>query len=246
LYSLLAHFSAIAVRVRAFGRDVPTTRVEGGTWLALVGIDLAVVPGTYTVAVEAVAASGSAHTSVSLKVQSKHFGTRALTVDQAFVEPPPEMQDRIRAEAEELGRLFAEVSADRLWQGPFALPVPGATASRFGTRSIFNGAAGSPHSGADFRGALGTPVLAPASGRVVLARDLYFSGNTVVLDHGQGLYSLLAHFSAIAVRVGDAISAGQEVGQVGATGRVTGPHLHWAIRLGGARVDPLALIAVLE
>src|SRR5207237_7449485 len=137
-------------------------------------------------------------------------------------------------------------SPERLWNGRFVPPVPGAAASSFGARSVFNGkAAGSPHSGADFAGSMDTPVVAPNAGRVVLARNLYFSGNTVVLDHGLGLFSLLAHLSVMDVHDDDRVVAGQEVGKVGATGRVTGPHLHWAVRVDGARVDPLAVLAML-
>jgi murein DD-endopeptidase MepM/ murein hydrolase activator NlpD len=102
-----------------------------------------------------------------------------------------------------------------------------------------------PHSGADFPSPAGTPIAAPSAGRVVLARDLYFSGNTVILDHGLGLFSLLAHMSVVDVREGDLVPSGKVVGNVGATGRVTGPHLHWAVRLNGARVDPMAVLALL-
>jgi murein DD-endopeptidase MepM/ murein hydrolase activator NlpD len=103
----------------------------------------------------------------------------------------------------------------------------------------------SPHGGADFPSASGTPIVAPNGGRVVLAKNLYFTGNTVVLDHGLGLLSLLAHMSAIDVKEGDVVTAGKVVGKVGATGRVTGPHLHWAVRLGGARIDPVAVLTLL-
>jgi len=117
--------------------------------------------------------------------------------------------------------------------------------SAFGTRSVFNGQPRSAHGGADFLSPAGTPIHAPNAGRIVLARDLYFSGNTVVIDHGLGLFSMLAHLSAIDVHEGDGVTADQRIGLVGATGRVTGPHLHWAVRAGGARVDPLSLLAVL-
>ena len=123
--------------------------------------------------------------------------------------------------------------------------MPQAANSRFGTRSIYNGSARSAHGGADFLSPSGTPVQAPNAGRVAIARDLYFTGNTVVIDHGLGLFSMLAHLSAIDAREGDSVSAGQVVGRVGATGRVTGPHLHWAVRAAGARVDPLAVLALL-
>ena len=124
-------------------------------------------------------------------------------------------------------------------------PVPHDANSAFGTRSIFNGKPRNAHGGADFLSPGGTPVHAPNAGRVAIARSLYFSGNTVVIDHGLGLFSTLAHLSVIEVLEGDPVSAGQVVGLVGATGRVTGAHLHWAVRASGARVDPLSLLALL-
>src|SRR5262249_45324326 len=123
----------------------------------------------------------------------------------------------------------------------FTAPVPQPSNSAFGSRSIFNGQARSPHSGADFLSPAGTQVKAPSWGRVVLARELYYSGNTVIIDHGLGLYSLFAHLEKMSVQEGDKV-AGTVIGLVGATGRVTGPHLHWAVRLNVARVDPLSLL----
>jgi murein DD-endopeptidase MepM/ murein hydrolase activator NlpD len=110
---------------------------------------------------------------------------------------------------------------------------------------VFNGQRRSPHNGADFPAGTGTPVKAPNAGRIVAARDLYFSGQTVIIDHGTGLFSTLAHLSRIDVREGDSVEPGDVVGLVGATGRVTGPHLHWALRVSGARVDPMSALAVL-
>jgi murein DD-endopeptidase MepM/ murein hydrolase activator NlpD len=117
--------------------------------------------------------------------------------------------------------------------------------SAFGTRSIFNGKARSPHAGADFLSPAGTPIHAPNAGTVVIAHGLYYSGNTIVIDHGLGLFSMLAHLSVIDVHEGDHVTVGQVLGKVGATGRVTGPHLHWAVRSGDARVDPLSVLEVL-
>ena len=233
------------VRLHAFNREIPVYKVDEVTWRGLVGIDLGVRPGTYPAAVEAISGPRRLQTTYSLKVLPKRFPVRALTVDPALVNPPREMEERIVREAAELQQLWLHSSADRLWSGPFVPPVPSTVASHFGARSSFNGQARSPHSGADFPSPTGAPIAAPNAGRVVLARDLYFSGNTVILDHGLGLFSLLAHLSVIAVHEGDSVATGQEIGKVGATGRVTGPHLHWGVRVGGARVDPLGVLTVL-
>ena len=230
------------VRVHAFGHDEPAYAVDATNWRALVGIDLDCKPGSYRVTVDA----GRGMTAdETLVVLAKKFPTRRLTVDENFVNPPASVEARIAREAELLTSTWAHPAAERLWSAPFVRPVPQPANSRFGTRSIYNGQPRSAHGGADFLSPAGTPVHAPNAGRVVIARDLYFTGNTVIIDHGQGLFSMLAHLSAIAVHEGDRIAPGDIVGNVGATGRVTGPHLHWAVRVDNARVDPLSLLELL-
>ena len=233
------------VRVRAFARDQPAFSVGQRTWRALVGIDLDVAPHVYHVSIDAHSAAAVLHATQELDVGPHNFPTRTLNVDEAYVNPPADLQARIEREAADLRRVWRSSASDRLWTALFVRPVPGASVSRFGTRSIFNGQARNPHSGADFMSPAGTPIQAPNAGRVALARDLYFSGNTIVIDHGLGMFSLLAHLSAFDVREGDMVAVGQVVGRVGATGRVTGPHLHWAVRVAEARIDPLALLALL-
>ena len=126
------------------------------------------------------------------------------------------------------------------------MPLDGVTTGgNFGKRRILNGQSGSPHGGVDFPATTGTPVHAPQRGQVVLAEELFFSGNTVVLDHGLGIYTLYAHLSEISVKVGDALETGAVLGKVGATGRVTGPHLHWGLTVEGARVNPLQIVELL-
>jgi murein DD-endopeptidase MepM/ murein hydrolase activator NlpD len=229
------------VQVRAFDREVRAFRAGDREWEALVGIDLDVRPGTYTVNVTAGAARGS----YDLHVTPRIFRTRRLTVDEAFVTPPKSEQVRIERDATLLAETWKTPAAERLWSGPFVRPVSEPANSAFGTRSVFNGKPRNAHSGADFLSPAGTPIHAPNAGRVVVARALYFSGNTVIIDHGLGLFSMLAHLSAIDVHEGDRLATGQVVGKVGATGRVTGPHLHWTVRAADARVDPLSLLAVL-
>jgi murein DD-endopeptidase MepM/ murein hydrolase activator NlpD len=240
----------------------PVRRVEGtgfgqaltfwpggdGKWRALVGVPLDTAAGTYEVVVRASDASGvTAPTTTSLNVEQARFQTRRLKVADRFADPPAAVIDRIVKEARTLEDLFAHSQPERLWRGPFSMPVPGPSTSSYGRLTVLNGKPGSRHQGADFRAPLGTPVTAPNAGVVVLASDLYYAGGTVVLDHGQGLVSLFAHLSRIGVEVGARVGQGDELGRAGATGRVTGPHLHWAMRLHGASVDPLSLtVAVAE
>jgi hypothetical protein len=229
------------ITVRAFGRSWPANQAEAGTWRALIGIDLATKPGRH----EIIVTSGDARASHPLVVQARTFPTRRLKVDPALVTPPPEARDRIEREARELAAAWESSSAEPLWSGGFVDPVPDPANSAFGTHSVYNGVPRSQHSGADFASPTGRPVKAPNAGRIVLAGSRYFTGNTVLIDHGQGLFSLMAHLSDIDVKVGASIATGDVIGKVGATGRVTGPHLHWTVRINGARIDPVSLLHVL-
>jgi murein DD-endopeptidase MepM/ murein hydrolase activator NlpD len=234
-----------AVHVRAFDRDWPAFAVDERTWRVLIGIDLDVSPGEHVASVRVDSRAGVQRQTQTMVVAPKEFRTRTLTVDEAFVNPPEDVQARIAAEAQELGRLWRSSAVRPLWTGALVRPVPHEANSAFGSRSVFNGVARSPHSGADFASPAGTPVRAPGAGRVRIARDLYFTGGTVVIDHGAGLVSLFAHLSAMDVAPDATVAAGDVVGRVGATGRVTGAHLHWTVRVSGARVDPLSVLHVL-
>jgi murein DD-endopeptidase MepM/ murein hydrolase activator NlpD len=235
--------AAERVEAEAFGAPVPGFRIDDRTWRLLVGIDLDVAPGPYSITIRV--AGDAAPISQSLTVQPKTFPTRRLLVPEAYVSPPPAVQARIAAEAKRLAAIWNTSAVERLWSAPFVRPVPHPANSAFGTRSVFNGQPRSPHGGADFSSPAGAPVHAPNAGRVVLADDLYYTGGTVVIDHGLGLVSLFAHLSRIDVTEESLVEPRQVIGRVGATGRVTGPHLHWTVRLGGARVDPLSLLSVL-
>jgi murein DD-endopeptidase MepM/ murein hydrolase activator NlpD len=234
------------VEAVAFGKTFPFfADGKGRTWKGLVGIDLEAAAGGYTIKLQLTDKSGKARVcGHPIRIRPKTFPTRKLTVDEKFVTPPKEVLSRIEEEGKRVSAIFATTDAQRYWQGAFAAPVPGPSISSFGKRNILNGKPRSPHSGADFEAAEGEPISAPNAGKVVLAEDLYYSGNTVIIDHGQGLYSYLAHLSRFSVKEGDHVARRDVVGRVGATGRVTGPHLHWSVRLVGTRVDPLSLIAV--
>lgn len=233
------------VTLLAFGTAVPLFPSIGGVWQGLVGLDLDLSPGDYEWSAEADLPSGRARATRTVTVLPKKFDTRRLRVAPDFVNPPPATQARIEAEAVFLRDVYQAPAEARLWNAPFMMPVADPVNSAFGRRSVFNGEARSPHAGADFLSPLGRPVRAPNAGRVVAARDLYFTGNTVILDHGLGVFSMFAHLSRLDVAEGAMVEPGQLLGAVGATGRVTGPHLHWAFRVGGARVDPISALAMI-
>jgi murein DD-endopeptidase MepM/ murein hydrolase activator NlpD len=235
-----------AVRVTVFGRTV-TAGHEGASWRVLVGIDLDTSAGDYPMLVEAALPSGVTATERRvITIGQKEFPTRLLRVNPRFVTPPRSVRPRIEREAATLAEIFAAEDDEPRWPGMFVVPIDGAVVSGFGVRSVFNGEPRAAHGGADFASPTGTPVAAPGDGIVVLAAELYFTGSTIVLAHGGGVYSLLAHLSRRDVTTGEAVTRGQVVGAVGATGRATGPHLHWTVRLHTARVDPLSLVAATE
>ena len=214
---------------------------------ALLGVDLEKAAGKYEFTVAAQTQSGervSCHASIEVK--QGHFATENLTVKKQFVEPNPEQEARAEAETKRLREIYERVTPERLWDGPFRMPLDGEfKGSNFGKRRVLNGHPGSPHGGVDFPAPTGTPVHAAQRGRVVLAEELYFSGNTVLVDHGLGVYTFYCHFSEIDAKVGDEVAAGTVLGKVGATGRVTGPHLHWGLQVERARVNALEIVRVL-
>jgi len=235
------------LRAEAFGRVYPAfTEDEGITWTGLVGIDLETKPGRYKVTLLGADEDGkSVATHDMLAVKDKKFPTRELTVEPKYVTPPADVMARINEERVSVDRIFHSTTPKKLWNGSFLLPVPGEVISAFGKRSVYNGQPGSPHRGTDFRGATGTAIKAPNAGKVVLASGLYYTGKTVILDHGLGLYSYFGHMSAVSVKEGAFVQTGEIVGKVGATGMVTGPHLHWTVCLVGVRIDPLSLVDIL-
>lgn len=223
------------------GHRVAFFRGNAGQWIALAGVDVeaAVGPSTLHVTIHG---DRTAELSTSIEIHAAHYRTGTLTVAPRFVAPPPEAMREIEAEIALKKEVFAHSAPEPLWRGDFHAPVPAAPTDSFGTRRMFNGKLASIHKGTDFRAAIGTPVHASNSGVVVLARKLYFEGNCVVLDHGLGLYTLSMHLSRFDVHEGEPVHTGQLLGLSGATGRVTGPHLHWAVRWENAYLDPVKLL----
>src|SRR5467141_3160838 len=229
-----------------FWQEPKTDEKSPDVWRPLLGVDLELKPETYPLALTAKTESAEAiPCSATIDVKEGKFATENLKVAPNFVEPNPEQLARAEAERQRLRAIFATIRPQRLWDGTFHYPLTGVTTGgNFGKRRILNGKAGSPHGGVDFPAPAGTPVYAAQRGRVVLAEPLYFSGNTVVLDHGLGLYTFYAHFESISVQPGDLVGTGALLGRVGATGRVTGPHLPWGATVNRARTNPLQLISL--
>jgi murein DD-endopeptidase MepM/ murein hydrolase activator NlpD len=226
------------------GRETPMERdADGRLFRALLGVDFESPVGSRAIEFEVEGLCGDRHRATrSAEIVSGRFPVQKLRVAPAYVEPPASELDRIREDKEKVARVWASGDPERRWTGPFHLPVDAEPRDNFGSRRVFNGKPRSSHEGMDLAAAAGQPVTAPGPGRVALADDLYFSGGTVILDHGAGLFTLYFHLSRLDVKAGQSVGQGQPIGAVGATGRATGPHLHWGARVNRARVNPLGLL----
>jgi murein DD-endopeptidase MepM/ murein hydrolase activator NlpD len=228
---------AAPVRPQAHVNNVPLMVLgDSAQWVALVGIPLSAKPGVATIQVRRHA--GAPDVAVPYTIEPKQYAEQHLKVPQRTVDLSKE--DLARHERERVHQ--AQVVGTFTPDLPVALrmlqPTPGPRSSSFGLRRVFNGQARNPHGGMDIAADTGTPVIAPAAGRVLDTGDYFFNGHTVWIDHGSGLLTMLCHLSAIDVKPGDTVAAGQRVGAVGATGRVTGAHLHWSVSLNRTMVDP--------
>lgn len=212
---------------------------DASNWVALVGIPLSAKPGSAAIEVRG---PGHAELRVSYQIEPKQYAEQRLKVAPRTVDLSPEdlaRYERERAHQSEVIATFTDHLPAALRMRP---PTPGVRSSSFGLRRVFNGQPRAPHSGMDIAAAAGTPVVAPAAGRVIDRGNYFFNGNTVWIDHGAGLLSMLCHLSAIDVEPGQQVAAGQRIGAVGATGRVTGPHLHWSLSLNRTMVDPALFV----
>lgn len=225
------------------GRPVLVERRDGH-WQAVVGLPLAAKPGEHTIKVVSVGAAGVQESEAGFRVTPHTYPTQRLTIkDVSKVTPPPEARARIEQEARlmaELRTRFRDLSAV---DSDFALPAKGRLSSRFGLRRILNGEPRNPHSGLDLAIPAGTPVSSPAAGVVIDTSDLYYCGQSVFIDHGQGLLSLYCHLQRIDTKVGQSLRRGERIGLSGASGRATGPHLHWSVYLNGNPVNPELMLS---
>lgn len=214
---------------------------DGSGWVAVVGIPLAAKAGTHKVDI----GRGSGPHEVAFQVADKHYETQHITIDDdRKVTPNKQDLKRIFREKKAINQAFEHWSDRPIEQLSFELPVAGVQSSSFGLRRLFNGRPRKPHSGMDIAAPQGTPVRAPGTATVINTGDYFFNGNSVFLDHGQGLVSMYCHLDEIRVQEGQSVEPGDILGTVGMTGRVTGPHLHWSISLNDARVDPALFLPV--
>jgi murein DD-endopeptidase MepM/ murein hydrolase activator NlpD len=230
----LGEASGAAPQAQWQGRPVLVV-TDGGRHKALLGVALAVEPGNYSLQVTD--ASGAKRT-LPVKIVDKKYREQRLTVAPGQVDLSPE--DAARVEAEQKRQRESLDSFSDALPATFTLrqPVAGERSDSYGARRTFNGQARNPHSGMDIAAPTGTTIIAPADGVVLDTGDFFFNGNTVLIDHGRGFVTMYCHLSAFAVKKGDAVKTGQQIGKVGATGRVTGAHLHFGVLLNGASVDP--------
>jgi murein DD-endopeptidase MepM/ murein hydrolase activator NlpD len=214
-------------------------------WYGLAGADLETQPGSYDLKVTAILASGKLLRSVKrVDLAAANFKTGQVEVPENFVEPNTVEKKEIARDQVLKKRAYGHITPRPLWSGDFIKPVDGPPTESFGESRILNEEKTSTHRGTDFEVKEGTPVLVSNSGTVVLAMDLFYEGNCVIVDHGERFFTIYMHLSKMDVRVGDRLKKGTQIGLSGATGRVTGPHMHMGVQWNGAYLDPLQLLAL--
>jgi len=210
------------------------------SWKGFIATDLNQKAGAYKVLVQA--PSSGFEKSFDIKVTDKDYGVRNLTIPKEKVELDSDTLERVKSEAAVVKTLWDADPTSPEWNEAFLIPVDSSVVGAFGRKSIINNLERSPHTGVDLRGGTGTPVKATNNGRVILVADHFFTGNALYVDHGGGIISMYFHLDKVLVKDGDKIKRGQVIGLIGATGRATGPHLHWGVRINGSRVNPMTLI----
>ena len=216
------------------------------TLFGLIAIPFRTAPGPAKLLLSWTNAAGDHNRTIPFRIVAGKYKTDELKVDSSRVNPNKKNIERAQKEARKIKRVYAEGSIARLWDGEFQLPMTSDITSPFGNKRVFNGQLKSFHNGVDFRARSATPVYAANSGVVKIAENLFYSGNAVVIDHGTGIFTIYAHLSRIDVTAGQLVEKGQRLGLTGATGRVSGPHLHWGVKVKGIAVNPMQLIQLMS
>ena len=216
------------------------------TLFGLIAIPFRTAPGPAKLLLSWTNAAGDHNRTIPFRIVAGKYKTDELKVDSSRVNPNKKNIERAQKEARKIKRVYAEGSIARLWDGEFQLPMTSDITSPFGNKRVFNGQLKSFHNGVDFRARSATPVYAANSGVVKMAENLFYSGNAVVIDHGTGIFTIYAHLSRIDVTAGQLVEKGQRLGLTGATGRVSGPHLHWGVKVKGIAVNPMQLIQLMS
>jgi murein DD-endopeptidase MepM/ murein hydrolase activator NlpD len=217
-----------------------------GIYCGLVGVPISTAPQKGAIELEWTDTRGRHKARIAVRIVAGSYKREALHVAPRHVKPSPQNLQRIKNEKKEIRRIYASSSDTRLWFGSFNKPLASDITSVFGTQRLFNGQLQSYHRGTDLRAKTGTPVYASNFGIVRLAKNLFYSGNIVIVDHGKGIFTNYAHLSKIQVVAGQHVTRGEQIGLSGSTGRVSGPHLHWGVKINGAYVDPLQFLAVIS
>jgi murein DD-endopeptidase MepM/ murein hydrolase activator NlpD len=231
-----------SVAGKFLNHPIPFFKKSGEEYAAMIGIDLDQPVGRQPLLVTWKNGESTDRREIAIEVVSASFGTETLKLPKAMVDLDPPTLARVEKEQARMKEIFNQSADQRLWEAAFIVPTEGKVAGTFGLRRIMNGQPRNPHTGEDISAPLGTPVLASNGGRVILVGDFYFNGHSIIIDHGLGLFSMYFHLAETAVKEGEIVTKGQPIGSVGQSGRATGPHLHWGVRLNGARVNPFSLI----
>jgi len=225
-------------------REIVFFPVGEGVYAGLLGLDMQDKPGHHTLMIQVEYPDRQEQHRVTVLLMKEDFRVQHLKLPKKMVDLDSKTLARVRKESKLLQQAFESVLPEPLWKSQFIEPVQGRVSGRFGSRRVINGQHKRPHSGEDIAAPKGTPVVAMNTGLVRLTMDHFFTGKGVILDHGLGLFSMYFHLSAVDVTQGQLVEKGQLIGKVGATGRATGPHLHWGVRLNGSRIDPYSLLKV--
>jgi Peptidase family M23 len=225
-------------------RDIIFFSVTDGEYAGLLGLDMQDKPGQHDLVIEVKYPDRQEEHKVTILLIKEDYRVQHLKLPKKMVDLDSKTLARVKKESKVLNQAFDSLVPKPLWQTGFIEPVQGRVSGRFGSRRVINGQPKRPHSGEDIAAPDGTPVVAMNSGMVRLTMDHFFTGKGVVLDHGLGLFSMYFHLAAVDVADGQKVEKGQPIGKVGATGRATGPHLHWGVRLNGSRIDPYSLLKV--